>query len=54
MFVTAQNISNWFNDANVTNDKEFRNVIITKKTITQIEVSFKSGEKLIIQYHAFR
>ncbi|KAK2172014.1 hypothetical protein NP493_1002g01061 [Ridgeia piscesae] len=48
VFVAAQNVSNWFNDANVTNDKEFRNVIITKKTITEIEVSFKSGLSLTI------
>ena len=54
VFVAAENVSNWFNDANVTNDKEFGNVIITKKAITQIEVSFKSGKKLITQYIAVR
>ena len=54
MFVAAENVSNWFNDTNLTNDKEFRNVILTKKAITQIEVSFKSGKKLITQYTAVR
>lgn len=48
MFVGTENVTDWFNEANVTNDKAYSNVTITKKNIAQIEVSFKSGKKKTI------
>ena len=37
-------MTNWFNAANLTDDKEFDNVTLTKTNVTQIEVSYKSGK----------
>ena len=53
VFLENDNVSEWFNEANVTDEKEFSNVIITKKNVTQIEVSFKSGKNKIVQYYLF-
>ena len=42
--VSNENITDWFNAANLTDDKEYVGVILTKKNTTQIEVSFTSGK----------
>ena len=37
------NVTDWFDGANVTGEKVVGNVALTKKNVTQIEASFKSG-----------
>ena len=37
------NATDWFDGANVTDEKQVGNVALAKKNVTQIEVSFKSG-----------
>ena len=37
--------TDWFNTANLTDDKEFDNVTLTKTNITQIKASYKSGKQ---------
>ena len=44
VIVSNVNITDWFNAANLTDDKEYVGVILTKKNTTQIEVSFTSGK----------
>jgi len=41
--VDGVDMTDWFNAANLTDDKEFDNVTLTKTNVTQIEVSYKSG-----------
>ena len=36
--------TDWFKTANLTDDKEFDNVTLTKTNVTQIKVSYKSGK----------
>ena len=43
------NVSGWFNAANVTDEKLFDNVALTKKNATQIEASFKSGNYQLLE-----
>ena len=47
VFIEQTNVSNWFYKANLTDEKEYGNVSLTKKYATQIEVSFKSGENSV-------
>jgi len=44
MFVDDVDMTDWFNSASLTDDKEFNNVTLTKTNVTQIEVSYKSGK----------
>ena len=44
VLVENENVTDWFNKANVTDEHVSSNVTISKKNITQIEVSFKSGK----------
>ncbi|KAK2166194.1 hypothetical protein NP493_1330g01003 [Ridgeia piscesae] len=48
IFVDGVDMTDWFNAANLTDDKEFDNVTLTKTNVTQIEVSYKSGFSLTI------
>ncbi|KAI0239923.1 Mucin-like protein [Lamellibrachia satsuma] len=48
VFLENDNVSEWFNAANLKDEKEFSNITIIKKNVTQIEVSFKSGFSLTI------
>ena len=43
MFAQSENVTNWFTAANVTDETEFTDVIITKTNTTEIKVTFKSG-----------
>ena len=44
VFVEGVNETDWFTAANLTDEKDFDNVTLTKKNVTQIEVSYKSGK----------
>ena len=44
VFVGGLNETDWFSAANLTDEKEFDNVTLTKKNVTQIEVSYKSSK----------
>ena len=44
IFVGGEDMTHWFNAASLTDDKEFDNVTLTKKNVTQLEVSYKSGK----------
>lgn len=44
VLIENENVTDWFNKANVTDEHVSSNVTISKKNITQIEVSFKSGK----------
>lgn len=48
VLVENNNVMDWFNAANVTDEKEYTDVILTKKNTTQIEVTFKSGRNLCL------
>ncbi|KAI0235226.1 Mucin-like protein, partial [Lamellibrachia satsuma] len=48
VFVENTNVTDWFDGANVTDEKVVGNVALTKKNVTQIEASFKSGFSLTI------
>ena len=45
--VRDTNVTDWFTAANVTeSNTDFTNLVITKKNLTRIEVTFKSGTKV--------
>ena len=44
VFVDGENETDWFRATNLTDDKEFGNVTLTKTNVTQIEVAYKSGK----------
>ncbi|KAK2160812.1 hypothetical protein NP493_1626g00009 [Ridgeia piscesae] len=48
IFVDGSPTTDWFKTANLTDDKEFDNVTLTKTNVTQIKVSYKSGFSLTI------
>ena len=39
----GEDVTEWFKAANLSDDKEFDNVTLTKMNVTQIKVSYKSG-----------
>ena len=40
----GEDVTEWFKAANLSDDKEFDNVTLTKTNVTQIKVSYKSGK----------
>ena len=44
VYAEGCNVTGWFSAANVTDDKAFSGVVITKKNTTQIGLAFKSGK----------
>ena len=51
VFVETVDETEWFNAANLTEEKQYDNVTITKKNVTQLEVSYKSGKH---SHHHFK
>ena len=43
-FIDGESVMAWFNAANVTAEHEHTNVILAKKSATEIEVTFTSGK----------
>ena len=48
VFVDNDDVTPWFNAANLTAQAEYTGVILKKTNVTQIEVTFKSGESNIL------
>ena len=49
MFVANENVTDWFNAANVTDEEDYTEVTLSKKNATQLEVSFRSGKNNVPQ-----